>query len=115
MTHETTTPPKRVVFVEDHVLGALFAAGTIGANPLPSGMPLRLYAIGASDPHVESGMKKGGAVLLGGTPGGAPGEKTTGDDNMLAAVGVAAAAVGVVGLVYVTTRKRGKATPSIER
>ncbi len=115
VTRETTTAPKRVVFAEDHVLDAIFRAGTIHPNPLPPGVPLRLYAIGASDPHVESGMKKGGAVLLGGTPGGAPAQKTTGGDNMLAAVGVAAAAVGVVGLVYVTTRKRGQATPSIER
>jgi hypothetical protein len=110
-------PPRRVVFVEDWTL-AILLSGLIppGAEGLA-----RLFAIASDDPQVEEGKCPAppaechAGVLLGGVPGQkSEGKPTAGDSSALATVGIAIAAVAVVGGVYAVTRKKGAPPPDIQ-
>jgi hypothetical protein len=117
---DPNNPPRRVVFVEDGTLAVLLT----GIVPPGAENLVRLFALASDDPQVEEGKCPAppapchAGVLLGGVPGQksegklpAPGEK---DMSVAATVGIAVAAIAVVGGVYVVTRKKGAPPPRME-
>jgi hypothetical protein len=102
-------PPHRVVFIEDWTLMGLISGATV------PGMPMRLFAINSDNRYVqEEGKKPNAAILLAGSPGAPSEAKETDGRSVGATVGIAAAAIAVVGGVYLVTRKKGAAPPRME-